>query len=140
MLQPHLVSNAPGGFHEGGSLAGNESSEFSSTMSRDSDLFKPQRLEHRKRTAAAAMDANPTTYFRRRVSAMCISFDLSCSYPGKVIANRILSRTRPEFVGPRNRQSIESARRDDCSFPRYARLIAHPSKIIHSIGGRKQIR
>jgi hypothetical protein len=89
MLQPHLVSNAPGGFHEGGSLAGNDASEFSSTMSRDSDPFKHRRLEHRKSAAAAAMDVNPTTYFRRRVSAMCIFFGIRCFYPGKVIWNRI---------------------------------------------------
>jgi hypothetical protein len=82
--QPYVVSNAPGGFHEGGSLAGNESSEFSSTMSRDSDRFKPQRFEHRKSAAAAAMDANPTTYVRRRVSVMCIFFDFSCSIREKL--------------------------------------------------------
>ena len=78
MLQPYLVSNAPGGFHEGGSLAGNDASEFSSTMSSGSDRFKPQRFEHRKSTADAAMNANPTTYVRRRVAAMRISFDISC--------------------------------------------------------------
>ena len=66
--QPYAVSNAPGGFHEGGSLAGNDASEFSSTMSRGSDRFKPQRFEHRKSAAAAAMNANPTTYVRRRVT------------------------------------------------------------------------
>jgi hypothetical protein len=77
-----------GRFHEGGSLAGNDASEFSSTMSRDSDRFKAQRLEHRKSAAAAATNANPTTYVRRRVSAMRISFDISCS-----IRER-LSRTR----------------------------------------------
>ena len=100
--QPYVVSNAPGGFHEGGSLAGNESSEFSSTMSRGSDRFKPQRFEHRKSAAAAAMDANPTTYVRRRVTAMRISFHLSCSYPRKVISNRIsfeyLNRVKAAIV------------------------------------------
>jgi hypothetical protein len=79
MLQPCLISNAPGGFHEGGSLAGNDAIEFSSTMSKDSDCFKPQRLEHRKSAAAAARNANPTTYVRRRMRAMRISYDFSCS-------------------------------------------------------------
>ena len=79
MLQAHLISNAPGGFHEGGSLAGNDASEFSSTMSRDSNRFKPQCLEHRKSAAAAAVNASPMTYVTRRVSAMRISFDISCS-------------------------------------------------------------
>ena len=60
------------------SLAGNDASEFSSTMSSGSDRFKPQRFEHRKSAAAAAMNANPTTYVRRRVTAMRISFDISC--------------------------------------------------------------
>jgi hypothetical protein len=36
-------------------------------------------LEHRKSAATAAMDANQTTHFRRRVSAMYISFDISCA-------------------------------------------------------------
>ena len=76
--QPYDVSNAPGGFHEGGSLAGNDASEFSSTMSGGSDRFKPQRFKHRKSAAAAAMNANPTTYVRRRLTAMRISFDISC--------------------------------------------------------------
>jgi hypothetical protein len=82
MLQPYFASNAPGGFHGGGSLAGNDSSELFSTMSSDSDSFKLQRLEHklqrlehnRTTAAAAAMHANPTAYFRRLVSG-CISLD-----------------------------------------------------------------
>jgi hypothetical protein len=75
MLQPYFASNAPGGFHGGGSLAGNDSSELFSTMSSDSDSFKPQRLEHnRASAAAAAMHASPTAYFRRLVSG-CISLD-----------------------------------------------------------------
>jgi hypothetical protein len=92
MRQLYLLSNPPGGFHESGSLAGNEASEFSLTMSRDSDPFKPT-LEHSNSTAAATMDVNSTIYLRRYESAMCIFFGIRCFSPRNVI--------------PRNRISFE---------------------------------
>lgn len=88
--QPYLVSNAPGGFHEGGSLAGNDSSEFSSTVSSDSDPSETRRLEtSSKSTPAATTQASPTTHFRRCVIAICTFNDVT-----GVLERRIVETTR----------------------------------------------
>jgi len=64
--RPDFASKAPGRFHGGESLAGNDSSELRSTISIDSDPRKTRRLERSKSNVAAIKDASPRRYLNRR--------------------------------------------------------------------------
>ncbi|MFZ0593050.1 MAG: hypothetical protein WAM39_21515, partial [Bryobacteraceae bacterium] len=88
-----LRSKDPGGFQQGGSLAGNDSSELSSTISIDSEAREVWRLNRQRRSTAAVRAAKPSTQLRRRRIAI-----LSSIISLKPFASRLLLYRPPKFL------------------------------------------